>query len=315
MGMNHPGEIARLTEIAAPEFGLITNVAKAHLEGLGDIRAVARAKAELMEGMSTDGTMILNGDDPVLMEESFRFNGRRCTFGMGEQNDYRAVHVHDFGREGTSFFMQYRGGGCEIRLHVPGGQNLINALAAASLALEMGISEGTVAQGLSSYKGFAGRFSMVDLPGGILLVDDTYNANPASLKAALDSLPALVPEGGRVLAALGDMLELGSESASAHLLAGRMAAERGVDHLFVMGHYADEVIRGALGAGLPANRILQSQTHEEMAHGIVELLRNRDVLLLKASRGMQFDRVVELIKRSGKGGNSHGREEKDPSRR
>jgi UDP-N-acetylmuramoyl-tripeptide--D-alanyl-D-alanine ligase len=220
--------------------------------------------------------------------------------------------VRDLGREGSSFFIQHESGRFELRLNVPGRQNVQNALAATALALEMGISESHVIQGISTYEGFAGRFSIVDLMGGILLVDDTYNANPASLRSALDSLPGLVPEGGRIIAGLGDMLELGKESVSAHIAAGRMAAERGVDYLLAMGRYADKLIRGALDGGLPAERTKISRTHEEMAHGINKLLRSKDVLLLKASRGMRFDRIVELVAGAEKGGYPHDREEKNP---
>lgn len=312
MGMNRPGEIARLTEIASPDFGLITNVSKAHLEGLGDIRAVARAKAELLDQMDMDGTVLLNGDDAFLMSESGRFKGRMVTFGLGKHNDYLAEDVQDYGKDGASFIMRYGSGCFEIHIKIPGRQNVHNALAAGALALEMGASESMVDQGLSAYEGFSGRFSIMELPGGVLLVDDTYNANPASFQAALESLPGLVREGGRVLVGLGDMMELGEESVPAHVAAGRITAGRGVDYLVVMGRYADEVIRGALEGGLPVERTKKARTHEEMANGINKLLRDGDVLLLKASRRMQFDRVVELIAGSEKGGYSHDHEEESP---
>ncbi|MGD8389414.1 MAG: UDP-N-acetylmuramoyl-tripeptide--D-alanyl-D-alanine ligase [Desulfobacteraceae bacterium] len=312
MGMNHPGEIARLTEIADPDVGLITNVARAHLEGLGDVHAVARAKAELLDGMAPKGTAVLNGDDTLLMKEAHRFSGRVVTFGLKEEGDVWAEKVQDLGREGVAFVLHYENQRSEVRLNVPGRQNVMNALAAAALSFSMGSPVSSVVRGLAAFQGIPGRFSLLDLPGGGLLVDDTYNANPSSLRAALDSLAPLVREQGRVIAGLGDMLELGRETVSAHFEAGRMAAERGVHEILVLGDHADEVVRGAVEGGLPSKRTRIVRTHKEMADGICELLREGDVVLLKASRGMRLDRVVELLTGMEKGGTSHGREEKGP---
>lgn len=312
MGMNHPGEIARLTEIADPDVGLITNVARAHLEGLGDVRAVARAKAELLDGMSPKGTAVLNGDDPLLMNEALRFRGRVLTFGLRGDNDMQAERIRDLGRKGIAFVLHYEEHEEEIRLNVPGRQNVMNALAAAALSTAMGVSIPIMVQGLAAFQGIPGRFSLLDLPGGGLLVDDTYNANPSSLRAALDSLAPLVRGQGRVIAGLGDMLELGRETVPAHLEAGRMVAERGVHEILALGDHAEEVVRGAVEGGLPLERARIVQTHEEMANGIHTLLRDGDVVLLKASRGMRLDRVVELLTGMEKGGASRGREEKSP---
>lgn len=312
MGMNRAGEIARLTEIADPDVGLITNVARAHLEGLGDIHAVARAKAELLDRMSSEGTAVLNGDDALLMNEARRFGGRVLTFGLGEKSDVRADSVRDLGRKGIAFVLHHENSGVEVRLNVPGRQNVMNALAAATLSIAMGVPISRVARGLAAFQGIPGRFSLLDLPGGGLLVDDTYNANPSSLRAALDSVADLARGRGRMIAGLGDMLELGREAVSAHFEAGRMAAERGVDELVVLGDYADEVIRGAVDRGLPSEQTRIVRTHEEMANGIFKLLGEGDVVLLKGSRGMRLDRVVELLRGTEKGGTSHGRQEKGP---
>jgi len=312
MGMNHPGEIARLTEIADPDVGLITNVARAHLEGLGDVQAVARAKAELLDGMTPQGTAVLNGDDTLLMKEAHRFAGRVLTFGLTDKCDVWPGRVQDLGRNGVTFVLHYENQGVEVRLNVPGRQNVMNALAAAALSLSMGAPVSSVIRGLAAFRGIPGRFSLLDLPGGGLLVDDTYNANPSSLRAALDSLASLVRGQGRVIAGLGDMLELGRETVSAHFEAGRMAAERGVHEILALGDHADEVVRGAVEGGIPSERTRIVRTHEEMANGIYELLREGDVVLLKASRGMRLDRVVELLTGMEKGGTSHGRKEKGP---
>jgi UDP-N-acetylmuramoyl-tripeptide--D-alanyl-D-alanine ligase len=306
MGMNRPGEIARLTEIADPDVGLITNVARAHLEGLGDLQAVARAKAELLDRMRPDATAVLNGDDALLMAEARRFEGRTVTFGLGPGNRVRAERVRALGRNGTRFDLVSGEARAEVRLRAPGRQNVLNALAAAALAGGLGLDLGSVSEGLEMFRGVPGRFTVLDLPGGGILVDDTYNANPSSLEAALDSLADLVGEGGRFIVCLGDMLELGRETVSAHLEAGRMAAERGAAHLLVLGDQADHVIRGALDGGLAAERTHRMHDHGEMADGILDLLENGDVVLLKGSRGMRLEKVVERISGTARKGGRHG---------
>lgn len=312
MGMNRPGEIARLTEIADPQVGLITNVAAVHLEGLGDIRAVARAKAELLDRMSPAGVAVLNGDDELLMAESKRFKGELTTFGFGRGNDFRAEGVREMGREGTRFTLVFGGGRVDVRVSVPGLQNVWNALAAAALSVRSGAAPENVARGIEAYRGMGGRFALMDLPGGGILVDDTYNSNPSSLKAALQSIGGLQPVKGRIIVCLGDMLELGREAVSAHLEAGRMAAEQRADHILVMGRYADHIIRGALENGFPADRTRRMLNHEEMADGILDLLQEGDLVLLKASRGMRFERVLELVLETTRNGGRYGLEEKDP---
>lgn len=311
MGMNRPGEIGRLTEIADPDVGLITNVARAHLEGLGDLQAVARAKAELLDRMRPGATAVLNGDDALLMTEARRFGGRIVTFGLGPENQVRAERVRALGRSGTRFDLVWGAEQTEVRLHAPGRQNVLNALAAAALTGSLGADLLSVSKGLEMFRGVPGRFTVMDLPGGGILVDDTYNANPSSLEAAMDSLTDLVGERGRLIVCLGDMLELGRETVPAHLEAGRMAAERGAAHLLVLGEQADHVIRGARDGGLHAERTHWMHNHEEMANGILDLLENGDVVLLKGSRGMQLERVVERIAGAGRKGGPHGLDQED----
>jgi UDP-N-acetylmuramoyl-tripeptide--D-alanyl-D-alanine ligase len=306
MGMNRPGEIGRLTEIADPEVGLITNVARAHLEGVGDIRDVARAKGELLDRMRREATAVLNGDDALLMAEARRFQGNVVTFGLGSGNRVRAERVRPLGRGGARFDLVEGEDRTEIRLRVPGRQNVLNALAASAVACSLGVDLKTVSQGLERFKGVPGRFTVLDLPGGGILVDDTYNANPSSLEAALDSLADLTGGQGRVIVCLGDMLELGRETVSAHLEAGEMAAERGAAHLLVLGEQADHVIRGALDRGFAAERAHRMRDHEEMVNGIMDLLEDGDVVLIKGSRGMRLEKVVERVAGADRKGGRHG---------
>jgi UDP-N-acetylmuramoyl-tripeptide--D-alanyl-D-alanine ligase len=191
MGMNRPGEIGRLTEIADPEVGVITNVARAHLEGVGTLEGVARAKVELIEKMSSRATALLNGDDPVLMKAATPLRKKRLSFGLGLKNDVRAENVRSLGREGTSFDIRHEGRAFTVTLKVPGFQNVRNALAASAVALHLGASPEEVVEGLGGFKGMKGRFVITELSEGAILVDDTYNCNPLSLQAAVDSLKTL----------------------------------------------------------------------------------------------------------------------------
>jgi UDP-N-acetylmuramoyl-tripeptide--D-alanyl-D-alanine ligase len=296
MGMNRPGEIARLTEIAEPDMGLITNVGRAHLEGLGHINAVARAKVELLEKMSEKSQAILNGDDELLVKAASPFQRKVTTFGLGPGNQIRADKIRSLGKEGTAFELRFSGQAHPVRLRVPGLQNVFNALAASAIALCLDESPDLILEGLSGFEGIKGRFMISHLPDGITLVDDTYNCNPASLKAALDSVKALVPGEGRLIVGLGEMLELGEETVPAHLEAGHMVAALGAFYFLAMGEHAAQMIEGAVSRGFPANRAVEVRSHEEMVQKIGDTMHEGDVILLKGSRRTQLEKVVEVLK-------------------
>jgi UDP-N-acetylmuramoyl-tripeptide--D-alanyl-D-alanine ligase len=295
MGMNRRGEIGRLTEIAGPDMGVITNVAKAHIEGLGSLEAVARAKVELVEKIAPHAQVILNGDDKLLVDTASPFRRKSLTFGLGLENDVTARHVRNLGREGLSFEIRYGKERVPVSLKVPGTQNVLNALAASAIAFCMNMSPDRIAEGLSRYTGLEGRFMIRTLPAGASLVDDTYNANPFSLRAALDSLKGLAANGGRVIIGLGDMLELGEESIPAHLEAGAMVAETDAHYFVAMGEYAREMIRGALEKGFPSDRTAVAASHEDMAERITAVMEKDDLVLLKGSRGAGLDKVVRIL--------------------
>lgn len=296
MGMNRPGEIARLTEIADPDVGLITNVGRAHLEGLGDIRGVARAKVELIEAISSESQVLLNGDDDLLMEVAKPFRKKVSTYGLGPRNHIRAENIRSLGREGSTFELPQEGGPITIRLKVPGIQNVRNALAASAIALCMKVSRDHIVQGLKGFTGIKGRFIPTTLPGGTMLVDDTYNSNPYSLRAAVNALKDLKVEGGRVLVGLGEMLELGQETVSAHLEAGGMVAEMGAYYFVAMGAHASEMIRGAIEKGFPSERAVLVETHEDMSQALSGMMNAGDLVFLKGSRETGLEKVVESLK-------------------
>jgi UDP-N-acetylmuramoyl-tripeptide--D-alanyl-D-alanine ligase len=296
MGMNQPGEIARLTEIAEPDMGLITNVGRAHLKGLGDINAVARAKVELLEKMPDKSQAILNGDDELLLRAASPFQRKVTTFGLGPKNQIRAEKIQSLGKEGTAFQLRFAGQAHPARLRVPGLQNVFNALAASAIALCLEESPEHILEGLGGFEGIKGRFMISHLPDGVTLVDDTYNCNPASLKAALDSVKSLVTGEGRLIVGLGEMLELGDETVSAHLEAGHMVAALGASYFLAMGEHAPQMIEGAVSKGFPAERTTEARSHEEMAKKIGAAVHEGDVILLKGSRRMQLEIVAEYLR-------------------
>jgi UDP-N-acetylmuramoyl-tripeptide--D-alanyl-D-alanine ligase len=293
MGMNRPGEIRRLTEISDPDVGLITNVGMAHIEGLGSMEGVARAKTELLERISSRGRIILNGDDDLLMKEASRFNKDVITFGLRPENNIRAEKISNLGKDGISFELQYEGHAAQVHLPAPGLHNVHNALAAASIALAMGEPFDNVPTGLGRYDGLKGRFRTVLLADNITLVDDTYNSNPSSLKAALNSVKGLAVNGRRIILGLGEMLELGEETVQAHLDAGKMAADAGASWLFAMGDHSGEMTKGAKKMGLAAEKVVEVKTHEEMVSRIGDAAHAGDIILLKGSRRMGLETVAK----------------------
>ncbi|MCP4680721.1 MAG: UDP-N-acetylmuramoyl-tripeptide--D-alanyl-D-alanine ligase [Desulfobacterales bacterium] len=295
MGMNRPGEIARLTEIANPDVGLITNVGMAHLEGLGSIEGVAKAKVELVEKISSNGKVIVNGDDEILLKAASVFRKDLITFGIGKENKVRAANIRNLGLEGITFDLEYEGGAWPVILKVPGIQNISNALAAAAVGLCSKESPEQIVEGLGAFMGVKGRFTVSSLPGNIVLVNDTYNANPSSLKAALESVEALVGEGRRIIVGLGEMMELGDSALSAHREAGRMVAQLQARCLLAMGEHAQEVVRGAVESGGYRNFAEIVKTHEDMAGRIKQEMREGDLIFLKGSRKIGIEKVIDVL--------------------
>jgi UDP-N-acetylmuramoyl-tripeptide--D-alanyl-D-alanine ligase len=293
MGMNRPGEIGRLTQIADPDVGVITNVGMAHIEGLGDIKGIARAKTELIEKVSSKSEVVLNGDDQLLLKTASRFENQWITFGLGERNDVRAEGIRNLGMEGISFDLLVREDSLPVRLKVPGLQNVLNALAAVAVSLCLDTSFEHIVKGLGAFSGLKGRFMVTSLPNGITLVDDTYNANPSSLKAALTSIGSLTDEGRKIIVCLGEMMELGDAAVPEHRQAGRSVAELGTHYFMAIGEHAHEMINGAIESGMPSNRAQVVSSHNEMVNKIKGEMHEGDLVFIKGSRKMGLEKVVE----------------------
>jgi UDP-N-acetylmuramoyl-tripeptide--D-alanyl-D-alanine ligase len=278
MGMNAFGEIARLTEIAAPDVGVITNVGPAHLEGLGSIEGVARAKGELFAGMPAAGTIAVNMDDARVAAAAAAFAGRRVEFGAGRH--VRAEDIDDAGLAGCTFTLGIGAARAPVRLRGAGRHNVQNALAAAAAAHALGVAMPHIAAGLAAAELPNMRMQVVPLANGVTVINDAYNANPGSTAAALDAVGRLP---GRAIAALGEMRELGPRSAELHAAVGAHAVAAGVAWVLAVGPGAEPIAAGARRAG--GARVDVCADAAAAAALISAGWRRGDTVLVKGSRG------------------------------
>jgi UDP-N-acetylmuramoyl-tripeptide--D-alanyl-D-alanine ligase len=295
MGMNQPGEIARMTEIADPDLGCITNIQEAHLAGLGSIEGVARAKGELYAGLKSWGRLVVNRDDKRVWKLAGCCSQEKILFGCHPQAFIRATHIRNRGEEGMTFTLHAGKERARVRLQVFGRHNVMNALAAAALAFGAGMGLPEIAAGLAAFQSYGQRFQVEEI-GGLKVVNDTYNANPGSMLAALEALQGL-SRGRRSVVALGDMLELGRHSVAAHRFVGEAVARLGFDYLFTVGEYASTLLAAAREAGMPEERLRKFTDKKELAATLLQLRRQEsllpgDWLLIKGSRGMQMEKII-----------------------
>ncbi|HET6420414.1 MAG TPA: UDP-N-acetylmuramoyl-tripeptide--D-alanyl-D-alanine ligase [Geobacteraceae bacterium] len=292
MGMSELGEIDRLAEIAKPDIGVITNALPAHLETLGSVETVARAKGELFLRLSEGGCAVFNADDPLISGCPSPEGVKRLSFGI-RSGDIRAEKIENLGKEGQTFTLCLPSGAVPVYLKAFGLHNIYNALAAAAAAFALDVNSGSILAGLESFTPYDKRFSVEECDG-ITLIDDSYNANPGSMKAALETLRGLKGD-RRGIAVLGDMLELGESSVSAHEEIGMLAASC-VEKIYVIGEMAEPVAKGALNAGLPPASVSIASDHEELLAQLLADLDNGDHVLVKGSRGMKMETVAEGIR-------------------
>ncbi len=297
MGTSALGEIERLTEIAAPDLGIITNVGPAHLETLKALDGVARAKGELFAGLK-GGTAVVNLDDKRVACLPIANGVRRVTCGLDSAADIRADEIRN-GRSNLCFRLILPDGPCLIKLQIPGRHNVHNALLAATAAWVLGIDGGEIARGLAEFVPIPGRMNIFPLPCGGELLDDSYNANPLSVAAALQTLESKGGKGRRV-AVLGDMLELGEEERQFHYEIGRKAAAS-TDLLVTVGSLSQEIARGALEAGLKADAIIELEDCDAAITAVAGLQRPGDRILVKGSRSMRLDRLASALRRAEEG--------------
>ncbi|RMF42773.1 MAG: UDP-N-acetylmuramoyl-tripeptide--D-alanyl-D-alanine ligase [Anaerolineae bacterium] len=287
MGFYVPGEITFLCEIARPEIGVITNVGTVHAERAGSQEAIFEGKSELVQYLPPDGTAILNHDDPWVRQMAARTQARVLFYGLTPEADLWADHIEGLGLEGIRFRMHYQGETLYLRVPMIGRHSVHTALRAAATGLAQGLTWHEIVHGLRA--GHAQlRLVATRTPRGALVLDDTYNASPASTLAALNLLDELE---GRKIAVLGDMLELGPYEKQGHEMVGLRAAEI-ADILVTIGGRAHIIARAARHAGMPRRKIHECETNAQALDFLVPLLDAGDVVLVKGSRGMHMEEIV-----------------------
>ena len=289
-----PGEIARLSAIAAPDVGMITNIAPAHLEGLRTLEGVAKEKGDLFRSLPESGTAVVNATDLRVMREAGRCRARKIHYGVA-MNEFsgRILSMDD---RGMRIAVRTPSGEFASAIPAVGEHHLMNALAATAAAYVLGVRPEELAEGFATFRAANGRFRPVPLRGGGLLLDDTYNANPASVEAAFRSLRMLRGE-RRTVAVLGDMLELGEASAGSHARIGNLAAASSIDLLFTFGEEAARIARGAIEGGMEPERVAHTGDRERLKTMVLNALKEGDVILVKGSRGMRLEGIAAEIER------------------
>ena len=295
LGMNRPGEIGRLVDIAEPELRVWTNVAEVHAEFFPSIEEIADAKAEILEGATPDTVVVANAEDDLVMTRVSEFPGRVATFGIGVEADVRATEVEDFGLDGTRAQVRTPVGTTTVTTPLLGRGNLANVLAAITVALQLQVPLGAITERVAVVDAPPHRGQLHRLAHGVVVVDDSYNASPLAVATALETLSGDRRIGRRV-AVLGEMLELGARADALHRATGRAAAAAGLGLLLTVGGDTARVLgAAAVEAGMPADHVIHCEDSEEAATRLTVMLRADDVVLVKGSRGVRTDLVVARL--------------------
>ncbi len=293
MGMSEKGEIGRLTEICKPQIGLITNIGPCHLETLTTLEDVAEAKAELFERLESSDIAIINKDDFRAASLAERTHAEIVSFGV-EKGDIHALNIRSYNCCGAEFDLNVMGEKTTVRLKSLGKQFLSNALAAAAIAHTIGSGTEEIRKGLESFTGIPGRMETINL-GGVQIINDAYNANPVSMQASLSALSSITT-GNHKIAVLGDMLELGPQSIKFHTQIGEKAAGLNIDHLFLIGDFSSFVRKGAVSGGMNSKNITVCDNLKNIADILKNKMVDGDSILLKGSRKMEMEKIIELLK-------------------
>jgi UDP-N-acetylmuramoyl-tripeptide--D-alanyl-D-alanine ligase len=294
MGTNTRGEIKRLTQIAEPDIGLITNVGPAHLAGFGSVDVVKEEKGDLFLNMTSSGIAVINLDDEAVADVSEKWRGRRVTFSMSPNADVTVNDIEKNGARGVRFNLIISGNAQKVEMKIVGLHHVYNAMAAAATAFAAGLDQKTIAEGLAAFRPFSGRMEMIKLRNGAFLIDDSYNANPASVREALMALKDLkTNHNGYVF--LGDMLELGATADEMHRKIGMLMATIGVNALFLQGDFSQVTAAGAMDGGMPPQNIFFLSGDENGIAYLKEHLKKGDWILAKGSRRMKMEKIVAQI--------------------
>jgi UDP-N-acetylmuramoyl-tripeptide--D-alanyl-D-alanine ligase len=288
MGMNHKGEIAQLAGLTHPDVGVYTNIGPVHIEFFGTIEKIAEAKRELLENVKPGGTIIINVDNKYVMDISRGFEGRKITYGIEHDAEFRGTNIRERGLLGTTFDVN----GHSFALSLPGRHNLENLLAAIATARAIGISWQGIERGVANVKPAYHRGIILDA-GGATIYDDTYNSNPYALGRAL-TLMEQADVAGRRIAVIGDMLELGDKELDYHRDAGRSVPNT-IDTVVGVGKRSRALLEGAGEAGFDPGKLHHFDDAQSAGDFLKTFIRPGDLVLIKASRGIGLDRIVTML--------------------
>lgn len=295
MGMRALGEIDLLAKIAEPDIGVITNVGVAHIEILKSVDNIAKAKSELIVALKADGVAILNGDDDKVKKMDRLTTAEVINYGLKEYNKVRATEIKSLDDGAISFNLLISNNCYQkpLTLPVPGRYNVYNALAAVAVGLVLDISLKEIVEGLSNFQLTKMRNQILTTEDGVKIIDDTYNANPASMRGAIDTLFDIGE--GRRIAVLGDMLELGDIAIKEHQAIGSILAEKGIDYLFTYGELGNYIGEGAKDSGMDNSSIFSYQDKAKLIEDLLDIITVNDTILVKASRGMKLEEVSQAL--------------------
>ena len=291
IGMRGLGQIESLAEVVRPTIGIITNVSETHIEILGSIENIAKAKGELVEAIQEGGTIILNADNQytLAMKNLVRDGVRVLTYSLEKDADFIAKNIL-IGSVSTEFTLSFKGKEYDFEIPMLGRHNVSNALAAIAAGFAVGLTFSELQRGFSTLTTTKMRYEVIRRDG-LTIINDAYNASPASMRAAIKTTAEVYD--GRLIAVLGDMLELGDISERVHRELGAELVENKFDTLITLGELGKFIAAGALDAGL--KNIYSFDTHEDVAKKILELVREGDTILFKASHVMHMEKIIELI--------------------
>ncbi|MBI1910971.1 MAG: UDP-N-acetylmuramoyl-tripeptide--D-alanyl-D-alanine ligase [Deltaproteobacteria bacterium] len=289
LGISEFWEMERLVDICKPDIVVITNIGRGHLQTLGSLEGVAKAKGPLFTLLKEGGVKVVNLDDPWVVKIA-EGKGNIITYSLKEEADVRVTEYRaEDGFGGVTATYNVMGSSVRVRFRVPGITNVVNGAAAIATLLPLGVSLEDIEEGLNAYAPVRGRMEVVKA-GGFTILDDTYNANPESMSSALKTLSKAA---GRKVAVVGDMLELGEASKQEHRNVGALAAELGIDVIVAIGNLSDEIVEGVRAAGKDA---LGFKDKQEAIKAVKEIIKTGDTVLVKASRGVALEQVVEALK-------------------
>ncbi|MBE0069011.1 UDP-N-acetylmuramoyl-tripeptide--D-alanyl-D-alanine ligase [Thermoanaerobacterium thermosaccharolyticum] len=293
MGMSGFGEIRRLKNIADPNVAVYTNIGVAHIEKLGSRENILKAKSELVENFKEGYTVILNADDDMLVKLTNKKGPQYITYGI-DNGDVKAFDI-EYKEESVKYKVIIDGYMMDVELNVPGKHNVYNSLAAICIGIKFGVNKEDMRKALAEFQPSAMRLNILDV-SGIKVINDAYNANPGSMKAALSVLKEYKDR--RKVAVLGNMLELGEYSDLAHEEVGKYVKDEDIDVLITVGDFASKIAEGAIKNGMDAKNVMMCKNNVEAIELIKEIKNDNDVFLIKGSRGMKMEEIVKFLQES-----------------